>query len=244
MSSTNNSRLAARYSSTDSSRLRPGNACTREARRQRLPHRVRIRHRRELTQPRAVGELADDFRGGLQRKTRLADPTHPRQGHHRRLGQPSPRRAATRPRDPRTSSPDAASSPANASTDRNGGNSRARPGACTWNIRSAAAKSRNRCSPRSTNSHRAVAHQPTRHQRHHDLAAVRDAHQTSRTIHLTAEIVPVAILRLAGMHPNTHPQPTRLTERLRCELDAAIATAASNASCAVANTAWMPSPVS
>ena len=42
--------------------------------------------------------------------------------------------------------------PGNASTDDNGANSARNPGAFTWNTRSARDKSRNRCSPRSTNS--------------------------------------------------------------------------------------------
>ena len=55
-----------------------------QARRQRLPHRLRIGDRRELAQPRTIRELADDFRRDLQREAGLADPAHPGQRHQRR----------------------------------------------------------------------------------------------------------------------------------------------------------------
>ena len=60
------------------------------------------------------------------------------------------------------------------------------PGASTWNTRSGRARSRSRCSPRSTST--SPGGRPSRtqlrgRQRHHDLAAMRDRHQPRRPIH-------------------------------------------------------------
>ena len=52
---------------------------------ERLPHRIRIRDRRELTQPRAVREVGDDLRRDVQRQARLADAADAGQGYQRRL---------------------------------------------------------------------------------------------------------------------------------------------------------------
>ena len=71
---------------------------------------------------------------------------------------------------------------------------------------------------------------------------MRDRHQTGRTIRRRPEVVTVARLRLTGMdtHPNPQrPRRTPLTpgqDQLRVDV-------AANASCAVTNTACMPSPV-
>ena len=61
-------------------------------------------------------------------------------------------RDTARRRAPRTTSPARGRFPGNASSDRNGGNSAGSPGAATWNTRSGRARSRSRCSPRSTSS--------------------------------------------------------------------------------------------
>ena len=107
-----------------------------QARRQRLPHRLRIGDRRELAQPRTVRELADDFRRNLERETGLADPAHPGQRHQRRPTDQLRQRRELRLAPDERSSPDAAGSRGNASSVRNGGTPARRSGWATWNNRS------------------------------------------------------------------------------------------------------------
>ena len=87
--------------------------------------------------------------------------------------------------------------PGNASSDRSGGNSPARPGRTTWNTRSGRARSRRRCSPRSTSSTPVGSSSRDEllgRERHHDLAAVRRRHQPRGAVHRGAVVVAVAQL--------------------------------------------------
>ena len=179
MSSTSNSRFAARYSSTDSSTAPARERLHPQARGERLPHRVRIGDRRELTQPRTVGEVGDDLRrrpatrGGScrRRRHRSASPTTTR----------APNRASaaisvSRPTNVVTWRGRLPGSDVN---DRNGGNSEPRPGHSTWNTCTDDWRSRSRCSPRSTSVNRSRTKSPTAPGTD-DLAAVRDRHQSCR----------------------------------------------------------------
>ena len=167
LSSTNNSRFAARYSSTDSSSARPGDGCTRRLAASVSHTRLRIGDRRELAQPRTVRELADDLGRDLEREAGLADPTHPGQRHQRRL-----RRTRLRQRRDLRLAPDerrhlTRQVPRHGierpqRRELRGQTRRARPGRPA----SASARSRRRCSPRSTSSTsggNVAAYQAARH---------------------------------------------------------------------------------
>ena len=78
--------------------------------------------------------------------------------------------------------------------------------------------------------------------RHHDLAAVRDAHQSSGSVHRAAVVVAVAHLDLTRVQAHSHPQLTGRAPGFLVQSNLRVA-AAPNACCAFANTAWKPSPV-
>ena len=138
----------------------------------------------------------------------LPDPTHPGQRHHpgraQRHRQPPP----APPRGPQTMSAATAGSP---ETSPATATARTPDPAPTWKTRSGRDKSRSRCSPRSTSSTPLAtsrATSPPSPATPH-LAAVADRHQPRRPVHRRAEVVPVALLRLARMQPHPHPQRPR-----------------------------------
>ena len=104
LSSTNSSRFGPRYSTTESVEAPPRRRVHAQARGQRVPHRVGIAHRRELAQPRAVGELGHQLGGHLDREAGLADTADARQRHQRPVAQEARRRSRCRRRGRRTSS--------------------------------------------------------------------------------------------------------------------------------------------
>ena len=132
--------------------------------------------------------------------------------------------------------------PASSSTDCNAGNSRSRSGCTTWNTRSGSPQIAQPVLAEIHQLDRTAPHQLTRHRRHHHLAAVRDAHQASGTVHRAAVVVAVAQLRLARCAGPSAPERPGHAHGSSPSASCA-ATAASTASWAVPNAAWNPSPV-
>ena len=99
--------------------------------------------------------------------------------------------------------------PGSASNDCNAGNSRASPGATTWNTSTGCARSRRRCSPRPIEFHRItelvtdeLLHRTSRQH----LTPVRDRHQTGGTIHRRAVVVTIPFFARAGVHTHANEE--------------------------------------
>ena len=88
-----------------------------------------------------------------------------------------------------------------------------------------------------------VARQLLGRERHEDLPALRRRHQARGAVDGRAVVVAVAELGVAGVHTDPHPQRPGLAPRLIGDRPLRASAAAASASCALANTAWMPSPV-
>ena len=125
--------------------------------------------------------------------------------------------------------------PANATPETRAG----RSGCTTWNTRSGRARSRRRCSPRST-SYRTgeLVARPVRRSPATQRSARRAPTAISRAARFTARavIVAVAELGLAGMDPHPHPQRLRRRPTVRGDNATCAATAAATASCAPSRT--------
>ena len=176
-----------------------------------LEHRLGVVGRRQLTDPRAVREARDQVRRDLQRETRLPDATHPDQRHQpRRLQRLAQRRqllAATHERrhlqrqipGERVQRPQ---------------RSKVRHQARRPHLEDPL-RDREIGQPmlaQVDELDRSVAHQRGRHRRHDDLLTMGDAHQARGAIDLTAVVVAVPVLSLAGVHTHPHTQWARLRE--------------------------------
>ena len=182
-----------------------------QARGQRVPHRAGIGHRRELTQPRTVGKLADNFRRHLQREPGLAHTAHAGQRHEGRLTHQLAQRRnlGLAPDEPRQLTRQVPRQDIERPQRRELHRQTRRE--------HLEHPLRERQVPQTvlTQVHefdRPVTHQAASHRRHHDLTAMRHAHQPRRTVHLTTEIVALAELRLTRVHTHPHPQRTHLPE--------------------------------
>ena len=155
LSSTSSSRFVPRYSSTDSSRLRPGDGCTPKTRRQRRPTRASgiASPARARTATHRRGTRATTSAATCSASRVLPTPPTPVSVTSDGRGPSSANARELARRGRRTTSPGAAGSPAARRATASGGNSRRRPGCVHLEhpLR-AGARSRSRCSPRSTSS--------------------------------------------------------------------------------------------
>ena len=108
--------------------------------------------------------------------------------------------------------------PGSESSQDGGPKSTGRPGPVSWKMRSGRARSRRRCSPRSTKLEvvvEGVARELFGRERHEDLAAVRRVHQAGGAIDRRTVVVAVAELGVTGVDTDAYPERSRGLPRLR-----------------------------